>query len=119
LSAAAPALIRTTQSLKTAKLSVAYLSSKVEHTSLMAWGVNLSSTLGVKYNKSVRNIVALPSFFNDVIVGLLLSEGYLQKDYPNWSASTFEPAGCASLRFFASFRAIVQPHFHPWTLYKF
>lgn len=47
--------------------------------SIVLWGSNLSSTLGLRFSDRLRNIVSLPSYIKSVVVGLLLGDGYLQK----------------------------------------
>lgn len=47
--------------------------------SLVPWGVNLSSTAGIKQiPKEERDMIDLPPFQNSVVIGLLLSDAWLQ-----------------------------------------
>ena len=47
-------------------------------TRLVVWGTNLSSSVGLgKFSKQVSNIIKIPPFHISVIVGLLLSDGWL------------------------------------------
>jgi F-type H+-transporting ATPase subunit a len=48
-------------------------------TAVVLWGSNLSSTVGLRFTDKLRNIVFFPSFVYSVIVGLILSDGHLQK----------------------------------------
>jgi len=51
---------------------------KPNNTDLVVWGSNLSSTVGTGRNtKIVKNMIVLPSYQKSVLVGLLLSDGYL------------------------------------------
>nr|NP_074958.1 orf125 [Podospora anserina] len=48
-------------------------------TSLVVWGINLTSTVGMeRFTKVVRNMIQLPSYQKSVIVGLILSDGWLR-----------------------------------------
>jgi hypothetical protein len=54
---------------------------------LVIWGSNLSSTVNtVKIKKSTRNIIQLPLHIKSLVVGLLLSDGRVQKGKPHWNA---------------------------------
>jgi formate dehydrogenase assembly factor FdhD len=56
------------------------LFNKVETncTALVVYGSNLSSTVGFSITKKVRMITALPSHIEQLLTGLLLSDGYLR-----------------------------------------
>lgn len=42
------------------------------------WGINLTSQVGTgRFRKQVSNMIALPSYPKSVIIGLLLSDGWL------------------------------------------
>lgn len=48
-------------------------------TSLVVWGTNLTSTLGMgRFTKQVRDTVQLLNFQKSVIIGLILSDGWLR-----------------------------------------
>lgn len=40
----------------------------------MMWGTNLHTTVGVKLTQNELNIVKLPYFIKNVIIGILLSD---------------------------------------------
>jgi len=45
---------------------------------LMVWGTNLTSQVGTgRFTKQVSNMIKLPAFQKSVIIGLLLSDGWL------------------------------------------
>lgn len=45
---------------------------------IVVWGCNLSSTAGAgRFTKIVRNMFVLPPYHKSVVVGILLSDGYL------------------------------------------
>lgn len=47
---------------------------------LVPFGINLTSTVGYpRYTIIVQHMVVLPNYINEVIVGLLLSDGWMQK----------------------------------------
>jgi F-type H+-transporting ATPase subunit a len=54
-------------------------SSSKNSTSVVLWGSNLYSTLGLRFSDKLRNIFALPPYVYSIIVGLILSDGHLQK----------------------------------------
>lgn len=45
--------------------------------SLILWGTNLHSTVGEKLTQNELNIMKLPYFIKSVIIGILLSDGYI------------------------------------------
>jgi LAGLIDADG DNA endonuclease family/LAGLIDADG endonuclease len=46
--------------------------------SLVIWGDNLTSCIGLgKYTKLISNMVTIPPFQKSIVIGLLLSDGYL------------------------------------------
>ena len=45
--------------------------------SLVIWGTNLYSTVGIRFTQNELNMVKLPYFIKSVMVGLLLSDGYI------------------------------------------
>jgi len=48
-------------------------------TSLVVWGTNLTSTVGIgRFTKQVRDMIQLPADQKSVIVGLILSDGWLR-----------------------------------------
>ncbi len=48
-------------------------------TSLVVWGVNLTSTVGMgRFTKQVREMIQLPNIQKSVVVGLILSDGWLR-----------------------------------------
>lgn len=48
-------------------------------TSLVVWGVNLTSTVGMgRFTKQVREMIQLPNTQKSVVVGLILSDGWLR-----------------------------------------
>jgi len=49
-----------------------------ESRALVIWGVNLPSTVGVKYTRAQLAIVNLPFYERGVIVGLVLSDAWLR-----------------------------------------
>jgi len=54
-------------------------SSEGEQKSLVLWGTNLSSNIGYpRFNRIVSNMVELPNYEYSIIIGLLLSDGYLR-----------------------------------------
>lgn len=69
-----------------------YLYQKSNHSiclSLVSWGQYLSSTVGTKLiSKQERSMVEFPSFQFSVIIGLLLSDGYLQLQTKNRSINS-------------------------------
>lgn len=47
--------------------------------SLVVWGTNLTSTVGIgRFTKQVRDMIQLPIFQKSVIIGLILSDGWLR-----------------------------------------
>lgn len=47
--------------------------------SLVVWGTNLTSTVGMgRFTKQVRDMIQLPNFQKSVIIGLILSDGLLR-----------------------------------------
>jgi hypothetical protein len=53
-------------------------------TALVIWGNNLGSSLGTsKLKKTIRKIIILPHFYEGVLVGLLLSDGGINKSKTN------------------------------------
>jgi hypothetical protein len=45
---------------------------------IVIWGFNLTSTVGYgRFTKQVRNMIALPYFQQSMLIGILLSDGYL------------------------------------------
>jgi hypothetical protein len=44
---------------------------------LVVWGTNLYSTVGIKLSQNELNIVKLSYFIKSVIIGILLSDGYI------------------------------------------
>jgi hypothetical protein len=68
---------------------VAFSKSSINNnsTALVIWGENLSSTVSQKrITKSLRGIVELPLHIKSLVVGLLLSDGWIQKNKPHWNA---------------------------------
>jgi LAGLIDADG DNA endonuclease family len=55
-------------------------------TSLVAYGSNLGSTVGTRISKLVRNMTVLPFHILGVVVGVLLSDAWLQREKSNWNA---------------------------------
>lgn len=45
--------------------------------SLILWGYNLYFTVVIKLTKNELNIIKLPCFIKSVMIGLLLSDGYI------------------------------------------
>nr|UTI38589.1 hypothetical protein [Fusarium musae]UTI38686.1 hypothetical protein [Fusarium musae]UTI38711.1 hypothetical protein [Fusarium musae]UTI38736.1 hypothetical protein [Fusarium musae] len=70
-------------SLKSFKVGTAYSpieqnTVKPENTNIVVWGSNLNSTAGAgRYTKIVKNMIVLPPYQKSVIIGILLSDGYL------------------------------------------
>ena len=63
---------------KLIKEKVLYLNNKKDtNKSLILWGTNLHTTVGVKLTQNELNIVKLPYFIKSVIIGILLSDGYI------------------------------------------
>jgi F-type H+-transporting ATPase subunit a len=60
--------------------------SSKNSTSVVLWGSNLSSTSGLRYSDKLRNIVSLPPFIYSIIIGLILSDGWVQKGKFNKNA---------------------------------
>ena len=48
-----------------------------ERKDLVIWGTNLSSTVGVKYTRSQLAMVQIAPYHYSVIIGLILSDGWL------------------------------------------
>jgi len=44
---------------------------------LVIWGANLYSTVGIRFTQNELNMVKLPYFIKSVMIGLLLSDGYI------------------------------------------
>lgn len=44
----------------------------------MAWGINLASTVGEKFSKNELDMLKLPPYERSVIIGLVLSDGWLR-----------------------------------------
>jgi CRISPR/Cas system CSM-associated protein Csm4 (group 5 of RAMP superfamily) len=45
---------------------------------LVIWGINLTSTVGYgRFTKQIRNMITLPYFQQSILIGILLSDGYL------------------------------------------
>lgn len=59
---------------KTKKFS----SLKISSGNLVIWGSNLALTLGGRLSKTQSNITKIPPFIRSVIVGLILSDGWMQ-----------------------------------------
>jgi hypothetical protein len=60
------------------KQKVLYFNNKKDtNKSLILWGTNLHSTVGEKLTQNELNIVKLPYFIKSVIIGILLSDGYI------------------------------------------
>jgi len=56
-------------------------------TALVIWGSNLTSNVGYpKFTKLINNIITLPPYYYDIIVGLILSDAWLHKGKPHWNA---------------------------------
>jgi len=53
--------------------------SSINCTSVVLWGSNLSSTLGLRFSNQLRNMISLPPYINSIIVSLILSGGWIQK----------------------------------------
>lgn len=60
------------------KLCLAKQTAENKNTALVVWGTNLTSTVGIRYSRTELADVKLPIYHRDVIVGLLLSDGYLR-----------------------------------------
>jgi hypothetical protein len=57
---------------------------KPKNTDLVVWGSNLSSTVGTgRVTKVVKNMIVLPPYYKSVVVGILLSDGYLTSAKPH------------------------------------
>lgn len=55
-----------------------FTSSSNKNLSLVVWGTNLTSQVGTgRFIKQVSDMIALPSYQKSVIIGLLLSDGWL------------------------------------------
>lgn len=55
---------------------------------VVVWGENLSSTIGYgRYTKIVKQMVKLPSYQESVVIGLILSDGYLISAKPHENPS--------------------------------
>jgi hypothetical protein len=53
-------------------------SSNNNELSLVVWGTNLRSQVGTgKYTKLVSSMIKLPNYYKSIIIGLLLSDGWL------------------------------------------
>ena len=48
-----------------------------DNKSLVQWGTNLQSTARIRFTKNELSMVKLPYFVKSVIIGLLLSDGYI------------------------------------------
>jgi hypothetical protein len=46
--------------------------------SLVVWGLNLTSTVGIKFSRNQLAMVKLPPYERSVIIGLILSDGWLR-----------------------------------------
>jgi len=44
---------------------------------LILWGTNLQSTVGIKFTQNELNIIKLPYYIKSVMIGILLSDGYI------------------------------------------
>jgi len=60
--------------------------SNQQCTSVVLWGSNLSSTIGLRYSNKLRDMVLLPPFKYSIVIGLILSDGWLQKGKYNKNA---------------------------------
>ena len=64
--------------LNTRKYSYNLVKCKLlSNKSLVNWGTNLSSTVGMKISKNELNNIKLPNYIKNVIIGILLSDGYI------------------------------------------
>lgn len=63
------------------KTGIKQFSSKStnNHLSVVVWGTNLTSTVGIgRFTKQVRDMISLPVHQKSIIVGLILSDGWLR-----------------------------------------
>lgn len=67
-------------SSKSTKNNLSLTANEIKQaTSLVVWGTNLTSTVGIgRFTKQVRDMIQLPAFQKSVIVGLILSDGWLR-----------------------------------------
>jgi len=62
----------------TSKACISTEKLKTENLDLVVWGTNLGSTVGEgKLTKQIKSMITLPPFYKSVVVGLLLSDGWL------------------------------------------
>lgn len=58
--------------------------------SIVVWGSNLGLTMhSSNYSKLIRNMISLPQYQHSVVIGLLLSDGWLRLSSTNAKNSTF------------------------------
>lgn len=59
-------------------------SVKLKNTEVVIWGSNLCSTAGAgRFTNIVKNMIQLPPYQKSVVVGLVLSDGYLSSSKPH------------------------------------
>jgi hypothetical protein len=58
---------------------------------LVIYGSNLGSTVNfIYYNRFIRNIINIPINLNSIILGIILSDGYLFKNKANITLLSFK-----------------------------
>lgn len=68
------------KSVASSELNLINKSNTIDSKILVLWGTNLGSTAkSGRLTKIVRNMIELPSYQKSVIVGLLLSDGWLSR----------------------------------------
>lgn len=55
-----------------------YSHKPIECRALVVWGRNLASNVGTgRFTKQVSSMIKLPSYQHDIVIGLLLSDGWM------------------------------------------
>lgn len=62
---------------------ISFLTKPIIANKIVIWGIILTSTVGYgRFTKQIRNMIALPFFQQSILIGILLSDGYLWSDKP-------------------------------------
>lgn len=69
--------------------------------SIVVWGTNLSSSIGLgRFSKQENRIILLSPYCYSLTVGLLLSDAGLQKGKPHWNAQLVFKQSLSSFKYF-------------------
>jgi hypothetical protein len=90
LESAGPLLLNKNDPLLFNSVRARYYSTytkKCNDTGLELWGRNLRSTVGIRFTYKELKIISLPSHIKGIMVGIILSDGYLSKSQNSKNAS--------------------------------